>query len=255
MGFSPQAFMRGMAQRLLPARNADSANQDIGARFGTYGELDIVSRPATKGQLAQEGSYFVARTPTPGTGVSSSIRTTFSDTVPLIQIYNQDALKTVELDYLKLIVTVAGASGTTFQMAGKLDTGPRSPTTNNTTVAVPAANNLGVGAKSVCQVLYQSSATASAIPAASTAAIVAFEVSLGGITIVGDELVLQFGKTDSPGGDKGGAAAQATCPGTKVTGCPPVIIAPQTNLTIYQWGAGIAITALSYSFELGLIER
>lgn len=255
MGLSPQAFLRGLVSALMkPALNPDSQSTDVGVRMGRYGEIDVVGRPATKRALLEEGSYFVARTPTPGTGVSHTVSASFSDTVPFLQVYNSSTNLNVELDYLKLIVTVAGASGTTFQLAGKLDTGQRTQTTVHMTAMAPLNNNLAGVAKSVSTVYYQNSATASAIPAASGAAQVAFEASVGGISIVGDEYVFNFGKTDLAG-NMGLTAAQATCPGTKVTICPPVIIAPGTNLTIYQWGANVAITPLSYSFELGLIER
>ena len=71
------------------------------------------------GAAALEGAYFVARTPTPGTGVSSTIQTSFSDTVPFIILFNGDStgLVNVELDYLKIIITVAGASGTMVPVA------------------------------------------------------------------------------------------------------------------------------------------
>lgn len=264
--WAPQALIKGIVARLLPPPKPDIPDLDQGIRLGRYGELmGVPGVPATKNNLLREGSYWCSRTPTPGTGVASNVQATFSDTVPFLYLFNKDPAggKSVELDYLKIIVTVAAASGTTAQYAVKLDNGAgaggtgqgRFPTTNNTTAAVPISNNFEITAPaSVLQVLYQSSGTASAVPAASSNARVAAEGAFGGLTIVGDELVVEFGKTDQSASYVL-TAAQATFPGRKVSSAPPVVLAPQTSAVVHLWFAGNATTGLSYSFELGHAER
>ena len=84
--------------------------------------------------LAVEGSYFVAQTPTPGTGVtiSSATGTSFSDTGAIVAVNNRDSApslggqgRDIILDYLKLIITAAGTAGTDSHVASRLDIGAR----------------------------------------------------------------------------------------------------------------------------------
>ncbi len=77
---------------------------------------------------------------------------------------------------------------------------------------------------------------------------------MGGLPIVGDEFVLVCGPAD-PGAYPGLTAAQAVCPGRKVSCLPPVILGPNSALTVYAWFPGNAATGLSYEFEIGWWER
>jgi hypothetical protein len=77
---------------------------------------------------------------------------------------------------------------------------------------------------------------------------------VGGIPVVGDELVLVCGPVD-PGAYAGLTAAQAVCAGRKVSCLPPIILGPNSALTLYAWFPGNAATSLSYEFEVGWWER
>jgi len=47
----------------------------------------------------------------------------------------------------------------------------------------------------------------------------------------------------------------AACPGRRVSCIPPVILGPNSALTIYAWFPGNATTSLSYEFEMNWWER
>jgi len=253
MPLSPQITNQGLVSRTLPSANADSANNSVSARLARYGEQFAWAPAIGMYPFVDEGSFFIGRTPTPGTGVSSTIRTTFSDTVPIIVMNNSSSTKSAYLLSAKFIVTVAGASGTTWQMAVKIDTVNRAIGTNNMTAFTPVCPN-GAGNTSAVSFSYQSSSTASAVTAASQSAFVAAEASLGGLSIVGDTYMLEFGQ-QVLAGIPGLTAAQATCPGVKVCSCPPAVIPPLGSAVFHFWGANIAITAMSYSTEVCWIER
>ena len=68
--------------------------------------------------------------------------------------------------------------------------------------------------------------------ASSMAACLVANASIGGIPIVGDELVLVCGPSD-PGPYPGLTAAHAVCPGRKVSCLPPVTLGPNSALTLY----------------------
>jgi len=158
------------------------------------------------------------------------------------------------LDYIKLICTVAPASATGARFAIKTDPQLRTLSTNNTLAITPTSPNSDVATQSVCSINAQNNAAASVLTASSGSARLVANASLGGLPIVGDELVLVCGPSD-PGPYPGLTAAQAVCPGRKVSCLPPVILGPNSALTLYAWFPGNAATGLSYEFEIGWWER
>jgi hypothetical protein len=134
--------------------------------------------------------------------------------------------------------------------AVKTDTVNRTLTVDHRPTATPGSP---IGS-SVVTLNYQNNATATTLTASSANAQVVGEASLGGITIVGDAYIFEFGQP-SLGGNSGLTAAQATDPGVKVISMPPVVVTPGGSFTFYAWFPGNSITALSYSFEAGWIER
>ncbi len=253
MPLSPQVLNRGLAARALPPPNGDSSANDVAMRFDRYGGLFGTAPSIGHFSQAEEGTLFVARTPTPGSGVAFATgQTTFVETKPWIVLNNVSTTKFVWLHYLKCIIT-AVAANTTFQYAVKTDTAARAFTAgnNNTTTAVPVCPNLGVSATSVTQVAYQNSGTVSALAASSGSAIVVAEGAMGGVTIANDEYLIEFGQRQLSG-SSGLTAAQATDSARKASSAPPVVVAPSGSATFYLWMAGAS--SLSYSFELAFRE-
>jgi hypothetical protein len=245
--------------RAIPSPQADQKAPVTNVRGGRYGEQYVLSLIASKHLLADEGSYFIATNVTPGTAQAYNIQAAFSDTTPLLYIQNNDSkanpfAKRMYLDYIKLICTVVPASATGARFAVKTDPQLRTISTNNTLAITPTSPNSDVATQSVCSVNAQNSGTASVLTASSGAARLVANASMGGIPVVGDELVLVCGPAD-PGPYPGLTAAQATCAGRKVSCLPPIILGPNSALTLCAWFPGNAATGLSYEFEMGWWER
>src|SRR3954463_4205462 len=111
MPLSPQAFIRGLAQRALPTFNADSTNNDVGSRYGAYGEQFALSLIRKQHLLADEGSYFVATNNQ--TAIVPTYGTSLVATSPFITVYNSNPVARLYLDYIALVAIVAGAQTTT----------------------------------------------------------------------------------------------------------------------------------------------
>ena len=87
------------------------------------------------------------------------------------------------------------------------------------------------------------------VPASSSSARVVASGAIGGLPILGDELVVQFGGVDmAPAGTSATASR-------KVSVAPPVIIGPQQYAVVYQWVPANATTAGQYEYILGWWER
>src|SRR6266404_1764008 len=103
---SPQALIRGLVQRALPSLNPDSSNNDVAARFGSYGELYNQPLVRKSHNLADEGSYFIINNGQ--TGITPPLATGFVATTPALVIYNNDTLsRRLYLDYINLTSLVA----------------------------------------------------------------------------------------------------------------------------------------------------
>src|SRR5262249_14376964 len=114
---SIETMLRGWVSRVLP--QAESDNDPGQVRLGRY--KDLMSIPIIRKHhgLADEGSYFV--TNNSGTGVATAAApTSFSDTAPMITLYNGDSPsnqnnKRMHLDFIRLTQTAAGTAGVNFR--------------------------------------------------------------------------------------------------------------------------------------------
>jgi hypothetical protein len=92
--------------RAIPSTQSDQKAPVTNVRGGRYGEQYVLPLISTKHLLADEGSYFIATNPTPGTALAYNVQAAFSDTVPLLYIQNNDSkanplAKRMYLDYIK----------------------------------------------------------------------------------------------------------------------------------------------------------
>jgi len=91
-------------------------------RHSNYGDRYHVPVGTGRQNLADEGSYFSAITPTPGTGIVDGVVTTFVETTPSVVIYNGSS-KRLFLDFLRLTITVAPVGGTRVRFTTTIDDG------------------------------------------------------------------------------------------------------------------------------------
>ena len=258
----------GFVSRALPQFNVDNSSAIQNVRVGSYGELAANTYLTKKHALAAEGSYFVTTNPTPGTGVGAGpLAASYANTAPwfIFQNNNPAGGPIAYLDYLKMILTVAGGGGTVtnlnFAVWRDILTPMSTFVTTATSLVVATPNNInGVqGASSKCVFGYQGGSTAIVAKAPSAAAAIVGRASLGasgtaGAGLVGEEWVLDFGSTD-PAPIQGLTATGAATCGRKVAVLPPVICPPQQQVVIVPWFPTLTTTGFNYEFELGHIER
>jgi hypothetical protein len=217
------------------------------------GVLQIDPVMSTKQGIADLGRQYVTTNATPGTPLLYPLTTAFSATTPSLYLFNGNALGAgvVYIDYVKLLVTQVPASTTVVNFAIIVDTAARAINTNNTVALSPVCTlTPSVNAPSIAglTVNAQNSATASVLAAATAPKLIG-RGSLGGLPILGDELVIDFGVGDiSP-------FSGAALAGRKVSSASAFSLQPQTSVTIHLWFTGNAATALTYELEIGHWER
>ena len=203
------------------------------------------------------GNYWVTTNPTPGTALAGAVSASYSATTPFLYLFNSASAggKSVYLDYIKLICTVAPASGTIAYYALVADQAARALSVDHTSALTPVGPNqtTSTTAASVLTVNAQNSATASTIAAASSAVRVVGRGAIGGIPVVGDELVIDFGPDAYL--PYNGATATVATPARRISGTAPVVLDPQACLMVALWFPSNSATGISYELEMGHWEQ
>lgn len=249
-----QTFKRVSRAKPQPTLDTTENTPDRG---GMYQEgYSHIIMPGNK-MAADEGSYFAATNPTPGTGVAHALVTAFTATAALFAIQNKAPAGSklrVYLDFLRLILTAAPTATTAMQFVVQTDSTSRQPTANNVPIVpVNVNNDDATGSISNVQAFSAGSLT---VPAATGTARTVDRFSIPtSLGIVGDEYLVQFGATDHAGAQSGLTAVRATAPAKLVTTANPVIIGAQQWAVIFMWWLTEATTAPSFEYSLGLIER
>ena len=204
---------------------------------------------------AAEGSYFSTVTTPGGQAVVPAIVTSYANTAGVFWFQNNNPAggPVAYLDYLKLTCTTVPASTTQFRYAIIRDTaqqlaGTSYLTTNNSTTAQPV-NASGTGPQSKCLVAYQSAVTANVNTAPTSNSAVIACGAIGGLPIIGDEYVIDFG------GDQAVSYGATTVASRKVSAAPAIVVAPGQQIMIVPWWVGNAATGGKYDMEFTHIER
>jgi hypothetical protein len=239
------------------ARFVDGAAAIV--RGGQYGEMVSQLVSSKQHLLADEGSYFVTRSPTPGTGIATiAALSSYADTSPFVIITNNNPVggRSIYLDYIQLRTTVAGTNGTNLLYATKLDLIPRyssggvggAGTGMTAVLAGPYACNTQVAPQSGALVY------AGAIVAVASS-LQARTLSNGplrtAISVVNDTYLFNFGGCDMMLDGvlvSGAAVAQRSIPHA------PVCIGPQGSFLLHIWSASQSVAA-NYEIEIGHVER
>jgi hypothetical protein len=239
----------GHAATALPGHSPDSPTGEIPFRTDGYG-AQVIAATGLDG-LAEEGSLFVARNTTLGTGMTwVAAQTAYGATAPNFHIRNTAVAggKSIYLRSLKMLVKAVATGTTANYYAAVLDTCLRAIGTDNT-VAITPVNVNGNASNSLDALINaQNSATVSVMSAATAGARVLAHGSLGGICVVGEELNIVFGG-QAGGGTYASAVSGAGCPGRRVSNAPPIVIGPQQSLSLMFWAVGSS-AAPDPEFEL-----
>lgn len=230
---------------------ADGGRDTVPNRVGKFGEGYVHVPFITKHVQADEGKYFVVSNPTPGTAVASAVSASFSATAPMFILRNSDVTGGLRLylDYIKILPTVAPASGTSMQVAIQHDTTNRY--TSGGTGPTSGVNvNGDDGSASVGQLYYTSGgALLTAAAAGSSVRLVHRSTPRSTIPAVLDEIAIQFGGWADAGSSSGTTAGRSSSSGA------PLIVAPQGSISVFIWFPSNAITGVSFEFEVAWSER
>lgn len=231
--------------RALPSPNADTSAAGTPARAGRYAEGYVL--PITSKELftCDEGSYFIANTTTPGTGViGHAAATTFDEAKALITVYNGGNNR-VYPQFIHLHETVAGAGHTRLQMTVTLDTGNRRSSAGTILTIVNA--NMDSAAQTGVQA-YSGAVVTTA--ASGSRRIIGHQTFRGTIDIIEDDYELVFGSLGGGNVSNSRVATVAEMVRTMV----PVCIGPGQTMCVHQW-AGSQNTGTTFEVMMGYIER
>lgn len=256
MALSPQALLKGLVSRILPAPNFDSSNNDVAVRQGRYGEQFVLAHMRKQHLLADEGAYFVAHNNQ--TGVVITTTAAFADTAPFFLITNNEPSggKRLYLDYANLVTTVAGSAGsglTTIQAVVRVDATSRY-SSGGTAMTVVNPNGDDTTAARVSAYYGAITANAASNAVRTVAGLRTLRPCVSGTVadVVGEMKVLNFG------GVEGGSAGTITLASANIVpvSLPPVIVAPGGTALIHVFYAASATpVAAAYAGELGFFMR
>lgn len=238
--------------RQLPDAESDSTEKTL--RGGRYGEAYVLPIMPTMHLLADEGTYQVATTPTPGTGVPFVVNAGVSETAGnFIYWKNNESqgntrAKRVYVSYIRLIMTALPAAGVSGHAFLKVDNTSRAAAAPGGTQIVPVNANIDSGTGTVSQIWVGANTTTA--PSAS-ARLVDRVVLRSILPIINDEWVFAFGPS-SIHGSIGLATATAQ---RMVVPCLPLILGPQDNFCLQLWFPSNAVTPASFEVVAGFWER
>ena len=244
---------KGVVHRIKPDANPEYTDEEF--RLTKYGELYVSPLTQTNHMIADEGSYYIASSPTPGTGLAFAVTAAASDTAGnFLFIKNNDNVsdspntKRLYLHYIRLICTVAPATATAGQFKLNADSFLTQRYTSGGTALSPQSANMDTGNVSICQI-YAGALTTVALSNSSRQ--LGRGVIRSVIPVVNDEYIFHFGSTDFEANQ---SLATATAIRESIP-CGPVILAPQQSATLGLWFPGNATTAASFEIEVGYWER
>ena len=215
-------------ERALPGKHSDG---DLApARGSRFGEQFV--RTVGRASFAEEGSYFSATNPTPGTGITMQASVTaYAATTPSLIVTNLATAaegKSLVMDYVRILVaTVPGGSGLQrYDM--RIDSGLRYASAGSTLTPKNVNMDSSASTLSRCYV-------GAIVAAAATAneRIVAFGNARNGVGLAGDVYQFDFSGLQSAGNYLNPATTVGL---TTTIPVPPVVLGPQHSFLL-NWMA------------------
>ncbi len=208
---------------------------------------------------AEQGAYFVATMPTPGTGlIGHAVNTTFVETKPVFMVYNAGSL-TIYPQWLRMTVTVVATGNPTVLQTNfttVMDQGNRFSAFVTGSALTPVNSNFNSTVTSAAQV------SAGAITATAPTAnrrlmshIKPRPLNAGGTInapVVGDVYQMSFGLHELV--DICGLPNDSTTRVHTNHVMAPLVLPPGMSLLLYTWSATFSAGA-TYEYELGYVEK
>lgn len=212
--------------------------------FASSTQPQVASLTNRDTELASLGSYYVASTPTPGTGVISNNPTSLVATTPYLVLYNGGALD-VHLHYLRLLNTVASTGAAQRNFTHFIDQGNRYAS-GGTGLTIKNTNALSASASNATATVGVVTATA----ASGNQKQIGNTWPRGGglIDIVGDIYEWDFGGRASSTGSNVATVAHF------VHQMPPIVLPPNTSYVLNIWSATFT-TGITFEVSMGFSER
>lgn len=212
--------------------------------FASSTQPQVVPLTGRDTELASLGSYFVASTPTPGTGVISGTPTSLVATTPYLVLYNGGSVD-VHLHYLRLMETVAGSvDAVTRQFTHFIDQGNRYAS-GGTGLTIKNTNALSNAASNAVATVGVVTATA----ASGNQRQIGNDWFRVAVTDkVGDVLEWDFGGRAS----STGSTPSSVC--HFVHQMPPIVLPPNTSYVLNVW-SGTFTTGITFEVSMGFSER
>lgn len=202
--------------------------------------------------IVDEGTYFVATNPTPGTGIATTTSITTEDqTKPILLIQNQwtpgdPNAKNIYPLSLSMLVTAAPTSAAFWQYSIRLDAANPSKYTSGGSTIVPVNVNGLVNTGTQAKVYY---GAVVALTQGSAGRLVAGGMMSPTIPLVKDTMRIEFGTQDV------GPSVNTTAVNTTRTViAPPICIPPGGWLALQMWGTSNG-GAPAWEFQFDYVER
>lgn len=233
--------------RNRPYPGSDGNAQDkADGRNTIYGERYVAPLNANSMFAGDEGSYYMAITPTPGTGIiGHAAPTTFDETKPYLVLYNGGVTR-IYPQFIRFHETVVSTAATRSQFTIATDTGNRLSSAGTACTINNVNQDSALTATGVICTVGACVATA----ATSARRVIDHIVFRGTIDVVEDVYTIAFGATDGMSGASSRAATVQDA--GRVTA--PVVIGPGQSLLIHQW-AGSQSTGPTLQVAFGFIAR
>lgn len=241
----------GESRQAKQARAADRTNVPM----ATTVHGDVRTSPYGKGVygLADEGSYFVARNPTIGTGVAGIAAADAADDLEtLLFLRNTSADsegKRIYLDYLRLVPTAAGTNGTTTQYYSWIDTGTSRYTSGGSAIT---PQNVNMDSSESAPVTCMFGALVTAAASADKRTVGGGSLRLGVIKVIGDIYTFEFGP--ARGALPTSLVTSGTAQAIVTVRHAPVVLGPGDMFGLEVYAASQTVAA-SFEFELGFWVR
>lgn len=246
---------RSYRSNLGPTSQAEGTT-DVKMRVDRKGELWTAQYHSALLGAAVEGSYMIARTPTPGTGITltSATGTSYSATNAILGIYNSDTNgslgavgQDIIMDFIWVHITAAGTASTSAHWVAVLDDNDR--TTGGTLLTNNSVNG-NFSANSIISARAGAVTTAAATSSIRILGQQVVKVATAPAFVVDDTIIAKFGAIDSGYG----GIYTGTTAATWTLHFPPVVIPPGWNLSILEW-APARTAAQSAEVVVGMIVR
>src|SRR3990167_1063370 len=216
-----------------------------GGRQSNYGDHYVVDVGQGRPNLGDEGTYFTAITPTPGTGIVDGAVATFVETTPSLLIYNGPSNNRLFLDFIRYTTTVVSTASEQVQFTNTIDSGNRW-TSGGTTLTVNGVNM--DGGLDACGIAIRKGIITAKGASASRRVHSHTIYRWATLEVVGDVYEMNFGEPATQ------SRTNVATVSTFSRGEAPLVIGPDQSFVQVGWGTNMS-TGPTHQIELGFWLR